>query len=63
MELLAVSRNKTKSNSFHLYFEENTEVYKVEAKSEEIESIEYNKIQFIDCGTNLEVIKCPLKFI
>lgn len=38
MELLAVSRNKTKSNSFHLYFEENTEVYKVEAKSEEIES-------------------------
>ena len=38
MELLAVSRNKTRSNSFHLYFEENTEVYKVEVKSEEVET-------------------------
>jgi len=35
-------------------------VKQIAPKSEEIESIEYNKIQFIDCGTNLEVIKCPL---
>lgn len=60
MELLAVSRSKTKVDAFAMYYEEDSEVYKVEVKSEDVEPILIETlglivIEPIPFGTNVSI--------
>ena len=60
MELLAISRSKTKANTFAMYYEENCDVYKVEVKSEDVEPILIETlglivIEPIPFGTNVSI--------
>ena len=60
MELLAISRSKTKANTFAMYYEENCDVYKVEVKSEDVEPILIETlglivIEPIPFGTNISI--------
>ena len=60
MELLAVSRSKTKVDAFAMYYEEDSEVYKVEVKSEDVEPILIETlglivIEPIPFGTNVAI--------
>lgn len=60
MELLAISRSKTKADTFAMYFEEDVEVYKVEVKSTDVEPILVETlglmvIEPIPFGTNVSI--------